>query len=38
VHGTAANDSFTVGGTLTVNPSQYPGVYSGTLTVDVAYN
>ena len=36
--GTAANDSFTVGGTLTVNPSQYPGVYSGTLTVDVAYN
>jgi hypothetical protein len=31
-------DSFTVGGTLTVNPSQYPGVYSGTLTVDVAYN
>ncbi len=31
-------DSFTVGGTLTVNPNQYPGVYSGTLTVDVAYN
>ena len=36
--GTAANDSFTVGGTLTVNPNQYPGVYTGSLTVDVAYN
>lgn len=36
--GTAANDTFTVGGTLTVNPNQYPGIYSGTLTVDVAYN
>jgi hypothetical protein len=36
--GTAANDSFSVGGTLSVNPNQYPGVYSGTLTVDVAYN
>lgn len=36
--GTAANDSFAVGGTLTVNPNQYPGVYTGTLTVDVVYN
>jgi len=38
LNGTAANDTFTVGGTLSVNPNQYPGIYSGTLTVDVAYN
>lgn len=30
-------DSFTVGGTLTVNPNQAPGVYLGSLTVNVAY-
>lgn len=31
-------DSFTVGGTLTVNPLQAPGVYTGTVSVSVAYN
>ncbi|HYD24673.1 MAG TPA: DUF4402 domain-containing protein [Croceibacterium sp.] len=31
-------DSFSVGGTLTVNPLQAPGVYNGTLSVSVAYN
>jgi hypothetical protein len=31
-------DSFTVGGTLTVNPNQAPGVYLGSVTVNVAYN
>jgi hypothetical protein len=30
--------SFTVGGTLTVNPLQAPGVYNGTVSVSVAYN
>lgn len=30
--------SFTVGGTLTVYPLQAPGVYTGSLTVQVAYN
>jgi spore coat protein U-like protein len=32
----AAN--FSVGGTLTVQPNMAPGVYTGTLTVSVAYN
>lgn len=31
-------DAFTVGGTLTVNPLQAPGVYTGTVGVSVAYN
>lgn len=35
--GTGAGD-FTVGGTLTVQPNLAPGIYSGTLTVAVAYN
>lgn len=29
---------FSVGGTLTVHPNMAPGVYTGTLTVSVAYN
>jgi hypothetical protein len=29
---------FNVGGTLTVHPNMAPGVYTGTLTVSVAYN
>jgi spore coat protein U-like protein len=35
--GTGAAD-FSVGGTLTVQPNMAPGIYSGTLTVSVAYN
>jgi hypothetical protein len=31
-------DSFTVGGTLTVGPSQEPGIYAGTFNVSVDYN
>lgn len=34
----AGNNPFTVGGTLTVSPLQAPGVYSGTVSVEVAYN
>jgi len=30
--------SFNVGGTLTVQPSQAPGVYQGSVSVSVAYN
>ena len=30
--------NFSVGGTLTVHPNMAPGVYTGTLTVSVAYN
>lgn len=30
--------SFSVGGTLTVHPNMAPGVYTGTLSVSVAYN
>ncbi len=31
-------DSFTVGGTLTVDTNQAPGVYTGSVSVEVAYN
>lgn len=34
----AGDASFTVGGTLTVDPGQIPGVYNGSVTVNVAYN
>lgn len=30
--------SFSVGGTLTVQPNMAPGIYTGTLTVSVVYN
>ncbi len=33
----AGIDAFKVGGTLTVGPSQVPGVYTGTFSVTVAY-
>ena len=36
--GATGTASFTVGGTLTVNPLQAPGVYNGTVGVSVAYN
>lgn len=35
---TAGTGQFTVGGTLVVSPNQAEGVYSGTVTVNVAYN
>lgn len=34
----AGLNPFTVGGTLTVNPLQAPGVYTGAVTVEVLYN
>jgi hypothetical protein len=34
----AGNNPFTIGGTLTVNPLQAPGVYTGTVAVEVQYN
>lgn len=34
----AGEAQFTVGGTLTVAPNQAPGVYTGSVTVEVAYN
>lgn len=34
----SGNGSFNVGGTLTVQPDMAPGIYNGTLTVNVAYN
>jgi len=34
----AGTDSFTVGGTLTVDPSQVAGIYAGTFPVTVDYN
>ena len=34
----AGNDSFTVGGTLTVNASQLGGIYAGQFDVSVDYN
>ena len=34
----AGNNPFTIGGTLTVNPMQAPGVYTGTVAVEVQYN
>jgi hypothetical protein len=34
----AGEESFTVGGTLTVAPNQAPGVYTGSVSVEVAYN
>ena len=30
--------TFAVGGTLTVDPGQVPGIYTGSVTVEVAYN
>jgi hypothetical protein len=35
---TGGAEDFSVGGTLTVHPNMAPGVYTGTLTVSVAYN
>ena len=34
----AGLNPFTIGGTLTVNPLQAPGVYTGAVTVEVLYN
>jgi hypothetical protein len=34
----AGNNPFTIGGTLTVNQMQAPGVYTGTVAVEVQYN
>jgi hypothetical protein len=34
----AGEAQFTVGGTLTVAPNQAPGVYTGSVTVEVEYN
>lgn len=34
----AGNNPFTIGGTLTVNQLQAPGVYTGTVAVEVQYN
>lgn len=34
----AGDDSFTLGGTLTVKPSQEGGVYAGTFNVSIDYN
>lgn len=35
---TSGNGAFSVGGTLTMQPNQAPGVYAGTVSVNVAYN
>jgi len=35
---TGGTEDFSVGGTLTVHPNMAPGVYTGTVTVSVAYN
>lgn len=35
---TTGTEDFSVGGTLTVHPNMAPGVYTGTVTVSVAYN
>jgi hypothetical protein len=34
----AGTDSFTVGGTLTVDPAQVAGIYAGHFNVSVDYN
>ena len=34
----AGTGSFTIGGTLTVNPLKAPGVYTGSVAVEVLYN
>lgn len=34
----AGVNTFTIGGTLTVNPLQAPGVYTGAVSVEVLYN
>jgi len=36
--GTGSDETFGVGGTLTVGSSQTPGYYKGTMTVGVSYN
>jgi len=38
LHASSGEDTFKVGGTLNVSAGQYPGVYTGTFDVTVAYN